>query len=81
MAHRLPRYHAMAERWGVTVEAAEVEALRDPQDFEALVAAALGRRAMTGPDAPTPHRHGHGHGHGHGHARTPTPARSASRRC
>jgi hypothetical protein len=45
MAHRLPRYQAMAERWGVTVEADEIEALRDPQDFEALVAAALGRNA------------------------------------
>ena len=43
MAYRLPRYRAMAERWGVTVEAAEVESLRDPQDFEALVAAALAR--------------------------------------
>ncbi len=43
MAHRLPRYQAMAARWGVTVEAAEVAALRDPQDFEDLVAAALGR--------------------------------------
>ena len=44
MSHRLPRYRAMAERWGVTVEAAEVEALRDPHDFEALVDAALARR-------------------------------------
>ncbi len=44
MAHRLPRYAAMAERWGVTVEAAEVAAVRDPQDFHALIAEALGRR-------------------------------------
>ena len=36
MAHRLPRYAAMAARWGVTVEAAEVAAVRDPQDFDAL---------------------------------------------
>ena len=41
MAHRLPRYAAMADRWGVTVEAAEVAAVRDPQDFDALVAEAL----------------------------------------
>ena len=34
MAHRLPRYPAIAERWGVTVEAAEVAAVRDPQDFD-----------------------------------------------
>jgi hypothetical protein len=44
MSHRLPRYQAMADRWGVTVEAAEVAAVRDPQDFDALVAAALDRR-------------------------------------
>ncbi len=36
MAHRLPRYAAIADRWGVTVEAAEVAAVRDPQDFDAL---------------------------------------------
>ena len=45
MAHRLPRYAAMAERWGVTVEAAEVAEVRDPRDFDALIAAALSRRA------------------------------------
>jgi len=44
MAHRLPRYAAMATRWGVTVEAAEIAAVRDPQDFEALVSHALARR-------------------------------------
>ena len=44
MAHRLPRYAAIADRWGVTVEAAEVEAVRDPQDFTALVAEAIARR-------------------------------------
>ena len=43
IAHRLPRYHAMAERWGVTVKATEVEAVRDPQDFTALVAEAIAR--------------------------------------
>jgi hypothetical protein len=44
MAHRPPRYAAMAARWGVTVEAAEIAAVRDPQDFEALVSQALARR-------------------------------------
>ena len=44
MAHRLPRYAAMAARWGVTVDAAEVAAVRDPGDFDALIAAALARR-------------------------------------
>ncbi len=45
MAHRLPRYQAMAENWGVTVEAAEVAALRDPQDLIDLVALAIGRKS------------------------------------
>ena len=44
IAHRLPRYQAMAERWGVTVDAAEVAAVRDPADFDALVAKAIARR-------------------------------------
>jgi len=44
MDHRLPRYAAMAARWGVTVEAAEVGAVRDPQDFDALIRDALARR-------------------------------------
>ena len=43
MAHRLPRYQAIADRWGVTVAAAEVAAVRDPEDFDALVAEALRR--------------------------------------
>ncbi len=41
--HRLPRYQAMADRWGVTVEADEVAAVRDPMDFDDLIAAALAR--------------------------------------
>lgn len=44
MAHRLPRYQAMADNWGITVEAEEVAAVRDPQDFDVLVAAALTRK-------------------------------------
>ena len=44
MAHRLPLYQALADNWGVTVEAAEVAALRDPQDFIELGATALARR-------------------------------------
>ncbi len=42
--HRVPRYAAIAKNWGVTVEAAEIEALRTPSDFDALIAAAIGRR-------------------------------------
>ncbi len=43
LAHRLPRYRAIAARWGIAVEADEVAAIRDPGDFEALVAAAIAR--------------------------------------
>jgi hypothetical protein len=44
LAHRIPRYDAIGARWGVTVEAAEVEALRAPADFDALIAEAIRRR-------------------------------------
>jgi hypothetical protein len=44
LAHRLPRYQAIAERWGVTVDAADIAAVRDPADFDALVVAALAAR-------------------------------------
>jgi len=44
LAHRLPRYDALGARWGVTVEAAEIEALRTPDDFDALIAEAIRRR-------------------------------------
>lgn len=40
LAHRQPRYEAMA-RWGVTVTADEVSALRSHADFEDLLAAKL----------------------------------------
>jgi hypothetical protein len=40
--HRQPRYAAMA-RWGVTVLAEEVAAVRSPADFDALIAGALDR--------------------------------------
>ena len=38
----------MAERWGVTVEAAEVAEVRDPADFDALIAEAIARRGSPG---------------------------------
>lgn len=47
MAHRLPRYEAIAQNWGVTVEAAEIAAVRDPQDFDDLIASAIGRSDAT----------------------------------
>lgn len=43
LEHRLPRYDRIAERWGVTVEAEEIAALRSPEDFDALIAAAIER--------------------------------------
>mgnify|MGYP006288969903 CR=1 FL=1 len=45
LAHRLPRYAAMARNWGVTVEAAEVAAVTDPAGFDALIARAIDRKA------------------------------------
>ncbi len=44
MAWRLPRYETIARNWGVTVEAEEVAAVRDPQDFADLIATALCRK-------------------------------------
>ncbi len=41
--HRQPLYRAMARNWGVTVTAEEMTALRGPEDFESLIARALGR--------------------------------------
>jgi len=43
LAHRQPRYEAMA-RWGVTVTADEVAAMKSPADFTDLIATALERR-------------------------------------
>ncbi|MCF6304902.1 MAG: ATPase [Rhodobacteraceae bacterium] len=40
---RLPRYAAIAKNWGVTVEAAEVRAIRDAADFNDLIAIAIER--------------------------------------
>ncbi|MEX5729002.1 hypothetical protein Ga0609869_002355 [Rhodovulum iodosum] len=44
LAHRQPRYAAMAENWGVTVLAEDVAAVKTPADFEALIAEALESR-------------------------------------
>jgi len=45
MAHRAPRYAAMAARWGVTVDADAVAAVQDEDGFVALIARALAERA------------------------------------
>ncbi len=47
MAHRQPRYAAMA-RWGVTVTAEEVAAVRDAAGFDDLIALAVTRKLQTG---------------------------------
>ena len=45
LAHRQPRYQAMAQGWGITVTAEEVAQVRTPSDFDSLIAAAIDRRA------------------------------------
>jgi hypothetical protein len=44
LAHRQPRYAAMAERWGVTVTAEDMMAVKSAQDFEDAIARALEMR-------------------------------------
>ena len=46
LAHRKPRYDAMAP-WGVTLRPADVEAITDAASFDARITAALERRANT----------------------------------
>ncbi|MFA5539664.1 MAG: ATPase [Gemmobacter sp.] len=43
LAHRQPRYAAMARNWGVSVTADEIARTETPADFEALIARALAR--------------------------------------
>lgn len=43
LAHRQPRYQAMAE-WGVTITAEEAAEVRSPADFNALIAKAIDRK-------------------------------------
>jgi hypothetical protein len=45
LAHRAPRYDAMARTWGLRVEADEIAGLRDPAGFIALIADKLATRA------------------------------------
>ncbi|MGF1446485.1 MAG: ATPase [Pikeienuella sp.] len=48
LAHRLPRYDAIARHWGVRVTAAEIEAARTPAAFDALIARAIERAPGSG---------------------------------
>ena len=41
LSHRLPRYRAIADHWGVTVDATDVSKIRTVDDFNALIAQAL----------------------------------------
>jgi len=45
LAHRQPRYAAMAANWGVTVTADQIAAVRDAADFDDLIAGAIAARA------------------------------------
>lgn len=45
LAHRQPRYRAMAERWGITLQAADVAGIASPADLDLLIMAALEARA------------------------------------
>ncbi|NNL74241.1 MAG: ATPase [Silicimonas sp.] len=45
LAHRQPRYRAMAQNWGVTVQADQVAQVRTEADMVALVAEAIDARA------------------------------------
>lgn len=44
LAHRQPRYEAMALNWGVTVTADQIAAVKSAPDFEELIASALEAR-------------------------------------
>lgn len=41
LEHRLPRYRDMADKWGVSVDSADVAKVRNAADFDALIADAL----------------------------------------
>ncbi|MCC6000375.1 MAG: ATPase [Pararhodobacter sp.] len=52
LAHRQPRYAAMARHWGVTVSADEVAQVTTAGDFAALIGRAIDRRQQDMPDSP-----------------------------
>jgi len=39
--HRLPIYQAMADKWGVTVQASDIETIQNADDFDALITRTL----------------------------------------
>ncbi|MEO1456296.1 MAG: ATPase [Pseudomonadota bacterium] len=54
LAHRLPLYDAIARHWGVTVEAHEVEAVRDTAGFDRLIATAIASAPVAQKASATP---------------------------
>ncbi|ATG47015.1 ATPase [Celeribacter ethanolicus] len=44
LAHRQPRYKAMADNWGITLDYEDVKRIEGPDDFSALIATALDNR-------------------------------------
>lgn len=44
LAHRQPRYEAMAKNWGITLDYEDVKQITGPEDFSALIATALDKR-------------------------------------
>ncbi|WP_066704982.1 ATPase [Celeribacter ethanolicus] len=44
LAHRQPRYKAMADKWGITLDYEDVKRIEGPDDFSALIATALDNR-------------------------------------
>jgi hypothetical protein len=45
LAHRQPRYAAIASNWGVSVDASDMATVRDQTDFTSVIAEALEQRA------------------------------------
>ena len=45
LAHRQPRYKAMADRWGLTIPMDVVAQVKDTEGFERMVADALEMRS------------------------------------
>ena len=41
LEHRLPRYKSIAERWGITIQAKDLENVRNVEGFETLIQTAL----------------------------------------
>ncbi|MEM9716595.1 MAG: ATPase [Pseudomonadota bacterium] len=45
LEHRIPRYKAIADRWGITIQATDLETVRSVDDFETVIQNALNAHA------------------------------------